>query len=57
MECGIIIDGIPEGAISRKVGLIWGIPDKDLFDEYGVDYPDGNWSHDEYLAAMKRLTH
>ena len=26
MECGIIIDGIPEGAISRKVGLIWGIP-------------------------------
>ena len=25
-ECGIIIDGIPEGAISRKVGLIWGIP-------------------------------
>ena len=30
---------------------------KDLFDEYGVDYPDGSWSHDEYLAAMKRLTH
>ena len=30
---------------------------KDLFDEYGVDYPDNNWSHDEYLAAMKRLTH
>ena len=28
LECGIIIDGIPEGAISRKVGLIWGIPDR-----------------------------
>ena len=28
LECGIIFDGIPEGAISRKVGLIWGIPDK-----------------------------
>ena len=27
LECGIIFDGIPEGAISRKVGLIWGIPD------------------------------
>ena len=26
LECGIIFDGIPEGAISRKVGLIWGIP-------------------------------
>ena len=29
LECGIIFDGIPEGAISRKVGLIWGIPDED----------------------------
>ena len=26
LECGIIFDGIPEGAIARKVGLIWGIP-------------------------------
>ena len=26
LECGIMFDGIPEGAISRKVGLIWGIP-------------------------------
>ena len=30
---------------------------KDLFDEYGVDYPDGTWDHDDYLEAMKRLTH
>jgi ABC-type glycerol-3-phosphate transport system substrate-binding protein len=29
---------------------------KDLFDRYGEDYPDGSWSHNEYLAAMKRLT-
>ena len=29
---------------------------KDLFDEYGVDYPDETWNHDDYLAAMKRLT-
>jgi multiple sugar transport system substrate-binding protein len=30
---------------------------KDLFDEYGVDYPDGSWDHGDYLNAMKRLTH
>jgi multiple sugar transport system substrate-binding protein len=30
---------------------------KDLFDEYGVDYPDGGWTHDDYLEAMVRLTH
>lgn len=30
---------------------------KDLFDEYGVEYPDQTWDHDDYLAAMKRLTH
>lgn len=30
---------------------------KDLFDEYGVDYPSDAWDHDDYLAAMKRLTH
>jgi multiple sugar transport system substrate-binding protein len=28
----------------------------DLFDEYGVDYPDDTWDHDDYLEAMKRLT-
>jgi multiple sugar transport system substrate-binding protein len=30
---------------------------KDLFDEYKVDYPDDSWDHDDYLAAMVRLTH
>jgi multiple sugar transport system substrate-binding protein len=29
---------------------------KDLFDEYTVDYPDESWDHDDYLAAMNRLT-
>jgi len=29
---------------------------KDLFDEYGVDYPDETWDHNDYLTAMKRLT-
>jgi multiple sugar transport system substrate-binding protein len=30
---------------------------KDLFDQYGVAYPTENWSHDDYLAAMRQLTH
>ena len=30
---------------------------KDLFDEYDVSYPDATWNHDDYLVAMKRLTH
>ena len=28
---------------------------KDLFDEYGVDYPEEAWTTDDYLSAMKRL--
>ncbi len=30
---------------------------KDLFDQYSVDYPDESWDQDDYLEAMKRLTH
>jgi multiple sugar transport system substrate-binding protein len=30
---------------------------KDLFDLYGVDYPNDSWDHDDYLNAMKSLTH
>ncbi len=29
---------------------------KDLFDQYRVDYPNGSWNHDDYLTAMRRLT-
>ena len=28
----------------------------DLFAEYGTDYPDAEWDHDDYLAAMARMT-
>ncbi len=28
---------------------------KDLFDQARVSYPDDSWTHDDYLAAMKRL--
>jgi multiple sugar transport system substrate-binding protein len=54
-------------AFFTKDGRQYGLPkyhgalalyyNKDLFDEYGVDYPDGTWNHDDYLAAMQRLTH
>jgi multiple sugar transport system substrate-binding protein len=30
---------------------------RDLFDKYGVDYPDRTWSHDDYQTAMTKLTH
>ena len=30
---------------------------KDILDEYGVDYPDGTWDHNDYLDAMQSLTH
>ena len=29
---------------------------KDVFDRYGVAYPDASWTHDDYLAAMRQLT-
>jgi multiple sugar transport system substrate-binding protein len=29
---------------------------KDLFDSAHVDYPTYDWTHDDYLAAMKKLT-
>lgn len=29
---------------------------KDLFDQYAVDYPDNTWNYQDYLTAMKRLT-
>ena len=38
LECGIIFDGIPEGAIPRKVGLIWGIPDQFFPDAVRIPY-------------------
>ncbi len=53
-------------ALFTRDGKQFGIPkyhgalaiyyNKDLFDEYRVDYPDGSWTHDDYLQIMKRLT-
>jgi len=60
-------DPVQYQALQKRNGEQYGLPkyhgalalyyNKDLFDEYGVDYPDGSWDHDDYLEAMKRLTH
>jgi multiple sugar transport system substrate-binding protein len=60
-------DPVQYRALQKRDGEQYGLPkyhgalalyyNKDLFDQYGVDYPDGSWDHDDYLEAMKRLTH
>ena len=44
-------------AVPKYHGALALYYNKDLFDEYGVAYPDGSWDHENYLAAMRRLTH
>jgi multiple sugar transport system substrate-binding protein len=54
-------------ALFTRDGRQYGLPkyhgalalyyNKDVFDRYGVAYPEAGWTHDDYLAAMKRLTH
>jgi multiple sugar transport system substrate-binding protein len=53
-------------ALATRDGLQFGLPkyhgalalyyNKDLFDESRIDYPDGSWTHDDYLEAMTRLS-
>ncbi|MFC1975378.1 ABC transporter substrate-binding protein [Chloroflexota bacterium] len=60
-------DPVQYRAFFTRDGRQYGLPkyhgalalyyNKDLFDEYGVDYPDDAWDHDDYLAAMQQLTH
>lgn len=58
------------GASNLKVdaqGEFYGLPfkmeawcvyyNKDLFDRYGVPYPSGPWTWDEYVETAKKLTH
>lgn len=59
-------DSAQYAALAIDAGQRFGLPkyhgalalyyNKDLFDEYGVDYPDGSWDHDDYLQAMRMLT-
>jgi len=60
-------DPVQFQALQKRTGEQYGLPkyhgalalyyNKDLFDEYRVDYPDVSWDHDDYLGAMKQLTH
>lgn len=60
-------DRVQYEALFTRDGRQYGLPkyhgalalyyNKDYFDDYGVEYPDGTWDHDDYLEAMKRLTH
>lgn len=48
-------------------GKLYGIPrdvstfvvfyNKDIFDKYGVSYPDKNWTFSDFLDAAQKLTH
>ena len=44
-------------AVPKYHGALALYYNKDIFDEYGVDYPDGTWDHGDYLRAMQLLTH
>ena len=48
-------DGL-QFALPKYHGALALYYNKDLFDTYRVDYPDGSWTHADYLAAMVRLT-
>lgn len=60
-------DPVQYKALFAPDGMQFGLPkyhgalalyyNKDLFDEYRVDYPDGSWTYDDYHHAMIRLTH
>jgi multiple sugar transport system substrate-binding protein len=53
-------------ALFTKDGKQFGLPkycgalalyyNKDVFDEYGVSYPEAGWTYNDYLHAMKTLT-
>jgi multiple sugar transport system substrate-binding protein len=48
-------DGL-QFALPKYHGALALYYNKDLFDKHVVDYPDGSWTHDDYLQAMKPLT-
>ena len=53
-------------ALFTRDGLQYALPmyhgalalyyNKDLFDATSVEYPDGSWTHEDYLEAMNKLT-
>jgi multiple sugar transport system substrate-binding protein len=50
---------LPDGnrfALPKYHGALALYYNKDMFDQASVTYPDGTWTYDDYLAAMKKLT-
>lgn len=43
-------------AVPKYHGALALYYNKDVFDEQRVPYPDSSWTHDDYLAAMRKLT-
>lgn len=68
LPAGTIADWDPAQflALRTSEGRQFGLPkyhgalalyyNKDLFDTYGVDYPNGGWNHDDYANALRALT-
>lgn len=60
-------DPVQYRALFTRDGRQFGLPkyhgalalyyNKDHFDKSSVPYPDGAWTHDDYLTAMRRLVH
>jgi multiple sugar transport system substrate-binding protein len=60
-------DPVQYNSFFTREGLQYALPkyhgalalyyNRDLFDQAGLDLPDDSWNHEDYLAAMKRLTH
>ena len=60
-------DPVQYNALFTRSGVQFGLPkyhgelalfyNKDVFDQYRVDYPDGSWNYEDYLNAMQQLTH
>jgi multiple sugar transport system substrate-binding protein len=48
-------DGL-QFALPKYHGALGLFYNRDIFDEYRMEYPDGSWTHDDYLTAMRRLT-
>jgi multiple sugar transport system substrate-binding protein len=44
-------------ALPKYHGALALFYNKNIFDAYGVDYPDESWDHDDYHQAMRLLTH
>jgi multiple sugar transport system substrate-binding protein len=44
-------------ALPKYHGALGLFYNKDLFDRFGIDYPDRTWDHADYLTAMRALTH